>query len=153
MTTEPKVDSFQNMPDHNLEITIGKRNPKDYKVLSDGMLLYHSQKGHRRTSEIINIFLKDKDKKVVGGIVATVLWNGIEINSLWVEESLRGQGLGRKLVDAAEKEGKKRGCTIIYTNTFTWQAPDFYEKLGYTLYGKLENFPPGNNLSYYYKKL
>ncbi len=137
----------------NFEVTVGRPKPKDYKVLSDGMLLYHAKQGHRRTSEVINIFLKDDNKKVHGGIVVTVLWNGMEINSLWVEESLRNQGWGRKLVAAAEKEGKDRDCTIVYTNTFTWQAPGFYERLGYKPYGKLENFPPGNTLTYFYKNL
>jgi GNAT superfamily N-acetyltransferase len=141
------------MDNLNFEITVGRTKPKDYKVLSDGMLLYHDKHGHRRTSEIINIFLKDSHKKVYGGIIVTVLWNGMEINSLWVEESLRGHGWGRKLVEAAEKEGRLRGCTIAYTNTFTWQSPEFYEKLGYKPYGKLDNFPPGNSLTYFSKDL
>lgn len=141
------------MTNFNFEVTVGRPKPKDYKVLSDGMLLYYDKHGHRRTSEIINIFLKDNNKKVHGGVVVTVLWNGMEINSLWVEESLRGQGLGRKLVTAAEKEGKARGCTIVYTNTFTWQAPEFYIKLGYMPYGKLDNFPQGYTLTYFYKNL
>lgn len=141
------------MTNLNFEVTVGRPKLKDYKTLSDGMLSYHAKQGHQRTSEVINIFLKDKNKKVYGGVIVTVLWNGIEINSLWVEESLRGQGWGRKLMEEAEKEGKKRGCTIIYTNTFTWQAPHFYEKLGYKPYGKLDNFPPGNSLTYYYKNL
>lgn len=141
------------MTNYNYEVTVGRPKNRDYKAISDGMLLYHAKHGHRRISEIINIFLKDISKKVHGGIIATVLWNGIEINSLWVEESLRGQGFGSKLVKAAEKEGKLRGCTISYTNTFTWQSPEFYKKLGYKPYGKLDNFPPGNTLTYFYKNL
>lgn len=141
------------MTDLNFEITVGRPQPKDYKVLTEGMLSYHAKKGHRRVSEIINIFLKDKNKKVRGGIIATVLWNGMEINSLWVEKSLRGQGLGRKLLKMAEKEGKIRGCTISYTNTFTWQAPEFYKQLGYKPFGKLDNFPKGFTLTYLYKNL
>jgi GNAT superfamily N-acetyltransferase len=141
------------MTNLNFEVTVGRVKPKDYKTLSDGMLSYHAKQGHPRTSEIINIFLKDESKKVHGGIIVTVLWNGMEINSLWVEETLRGQGWGKKLMEAAENEGRLRGCTIIYTNTFTWQAPEFYEKLGYKPYGKLDNFPPGSTLTYYYKKL
>ncbi len=134
-------------------ITVGRPDFKDYKVLTDGLLKYHAQKGHPRRAEEINIFIKDKYKKVVGGIIITILWNGMEINSLWVEEKLRGQSFGRKLVETAEKEAKIRGCTIAYTNTFTWQAPGFYEKMGYKQFGKLENFPPGNKLTYFYKKL
>lgn len=141
------------MDDYKYEITVGRPNFKDYKTLSDGMLSYHAKQGHPRTSETVNIFLKDKNKKTVGGIIVTILWNGIEINSLWVKESLRGKGLGKKLVEVGEKEGVKRGCTIIYTNTFTWQAPQFYEKLGYKPYGKLDNFPTGNALTYFYKNL
>ncbi len=110
------------MPELNFEITVGRPDFKDYKVLTDGMLLYHAQKGHPRRSEEVNIFLKDKYKKVLGGIIITVLWNGMEINSLWVKESLRKQGWGSKLLKAAENEAKIRGCTISYTNTFTWQA-------------------------------
>lgn len=141
------------MADFNFEVTVGRPDHKDFKVVYEGMLLYHAKKGHRRVSEVINIFLKDKHKKVHGGIIATVLWNGIEINSLWVEESLRGRGWGKKLVEEAEKEGKIRGCTIAYTNTFTWQAPEFYKKLGYKPFGKLDNFPKGYSLTYFYKNL
>lgn len=135
------------------ELTIGRPKPKDYKVLSDGMLLYHAKQGHQRISEIINIFLKDKYGKVHGGIIVTVLWNGMEVNSLWVEQSLRGKGYGRTLLTTAEQKAKEIGCTFAYTNTFSWQAPEFYRKMGYTPYGKLENFPPGNTLTYLYKKL
>jgi ribosomal protein S18 acetylase RimI-like enzyme len=141
------------MSNYNFEVTVGRPKLKDYKVLSDGMLLFHSQNGHQRISEEINIFLKDDKKSVYGGVIVTVLWNGLEINSLWVKESLRGQGWGKKLLLAAEKEGKVRGCTVAYTNTFTWQAPEFYKKLGYKPYGKLDNFPPGSTLTYFSKKL
>lgn len=135
------------------EISIGRVKPKDYKVLSDGMLLYHAKQGHQRTSEVIHIFLKDRQKNVHGGIIFTVLWNGMEINSLWVEESLRGQGYGRTLVTTAEQEAKKIGCTFAYTNTFSWQAPEFYKKLGYKPFGTLDDFPPGKTLTYLMKKL
>lgn len=119
------------MLDLTFTITVGRPNFRDYKVLVNGLLTYHANQGHPRRSEVLHIFLKDKDKKVFGGIIVTILWNGMEINSLWVDESLRGKGWGKKLMEAAEKEGKIRACTIAYTNTFTWQAPNFYKKLGY----------------------
>ena len=53
----------------------------------------------------------------------------------------------------AEVEGVKRGCTFAYTDTFSWQAPEFYKKLGYVEYGKIKDFPIGNSLTYVYKKL
>lgn len=134
-------------------ITEGEPTADDYQILVNGMLAYHASQGHPRKSETLSIFLKDEKGKVFGGIIVSFLWNGMEIRSLWVDETIRKRGWGRKLMQAAELEAVKRGCTIAYTNTFSWQAPEFYKKLGYTLYGKLEDFPKGNCLSYVCKKL
>lgn len=140
---------------NNLKLVVvrGEPNVKDKKVLVKGMLSYHTAKGHPRKSETFSIFIKDRDQKVWGGIIVSYLWNGMEIQTLWVDESLRNQGWGQKLLLAAETEAVKRGCTISYTNTFSWQAPEFYLKLGYTQYGKLDGFPEGSCLSYLRKKL
>jgi ribosomal protein S18 acetylase RimI-like enzyme len=131
----------------------GEPNPEDKQVMVDGLLAHHAKNGHPRKSETFSIFLKDQNEKVLGEVIVTFLWNGMAINSLWVDESIRKQGWGRKLMEAVEKEGKVHGCTVAYTDTFPWQAPGFYEKLGYSLYGKLDDFPKGFALSYYSKKL
>lgn len=141
------------MEDLSFNINVGRPNIKDYRVLEKGMLLYHAEKGHPRRSELIHIFLKDKNAKVRGGVLITILWNGMEINALWVDKSIRNKGWGRRLLEAAEHEGKIRGCTIAYTNTFSWQAPEFYAKFGYKPFGKLVNFPEGNELTYLSKNL
>jgi len=116
-------------------------------------LSHHASKGHPRKSELFSIALKDKNDKVLGGIVVCFLWNGMEIQSFWVDESIRKNGWGSKLMQAVETEAIKRECTVAYTNTFPWQAPEFYKKRGYTLYGKLDNFPKGSDLSYFKKDL
>lgn len=131
----------------------GDLNPQDKQVMIDGMLAYHASHGHPRKTDTFSIVLKNDNQQFLGCVIVTFLWNGMEIQTLWVEESIRKLGWGRKLMLAAEAEALKRGCTLAYTNTFTWQAPQFYEKLGYTLYGKLENFPAGSELSYFCKKL
>ena len=141
------------MTNINFVASSGEPNPEDKKVLVEGMLSHHAKKGHPRKSEVFSIFMKDQNNKVLGGVIVSFLWNGMEIQSLWVDESQRKQGWGQKLMEAVEAEAIKRGCTLAYTNTFSWQAPDFYSKLGYTLYGKLEGFPEGNSLSYFCKKL
>ncbi len=131
----------------------GDLTDRDMEVMVDGMLAYHASKGHPRKVDKYSITIKDEEGKLVGCVMVSFLWNGMEIGTLWVDETKRGQGLGTKLMAMAEDEGKRRGATFAYTNTFTWQAPGFYEKLGYTLYGKLEDFPAGNELSYYRKDL
>ncbi len=141
------------MNDLNFIVTEGEPKPEDFKALSTGLLSHHASHCHIRTWEKYCIFLKDKQGKAHAGIIVTFLWNGMHIDSLWVDESIREQDFGSQLMLMAEDEARKRNCTIAYTDTFSWQAPGFYEKLGYTLYGKLEDFPEDNALSYYSKKL
>lgn len=131
----------------------GELDPEDKKALVNGLLSHHESQGHKRKTDIYSIFLKGANNKPLGGIIVSFLWNGMHIDSLWVDEPIRDQGWGQKLMEAAEKQAVKKGCTIAYTDTFTWQAPEFYKKLGYTEYGKLEGFPEGNSLTYFFKKL
>ncbi|PIQ73442.1 GNAT family N-acetyltransferase [Candidatus Roizmanbacteria bacterium CG11_big_fil_rev_8_21_14_0_20_36_8] len=139
------------MNNYRIEKIMGELDPEDKKVMVDGMLAYHASKGHPRKTEVNSILLKNKENKVKGAVVVSFLWNGMHIDSLWIDETLRNLNWGSKLMEMAEEEAIKRGCTIAYTDTFTWQAPDFYKKLGYTTYGELEDFPKGNSL-YYLKK-
>ena len=56
-------------------------------------------------------------------------------------------------MELAEHEAVKRGCTHAYTCTFSWQAPEFYRRLGYEVFGVLEDYPPGSSLTYATKRL
>lgn len=135
------------------ESSEGEPNPEYKRVLVEGMLAHHKNSGHQREVKTFSVFAKDESNKVIGGVIVSFLWNGMEIQALWVDQTARKQGLGRKLMEMVEEEGIKRGCTISYTNTFSWQAPEFYAKLGYSVYGKLDDFPPGNSLTYFQKNL
>jgi len=141
------------MDNLKLEVIKGEPCPEDKKVMVEGMLAYHKSKGHIRKDEFYSILLKNNDKKLLGTIIVSFRWGGMHIQTLWIDETERNHGWGKKLMQMAEAEAIKRGCTLAYTDTYTWQAPTFYEKLGYELYGKLEDFPKGNSLSYYCKKL
>ena len=141
------------MDNLKLEVINGEPSPEDKKVMVDGMLAYHKSKGHIRKDEFYSILLKNSDKKVLGTIIVSFRWGGMHIQTLWIDETERSHGWGKKLMQMAEAEAIKKGCTLAYTDTYTWQSPKFYEKLGYELYGKLEDFPKGNSLRYYCKKL
>lgn len=125
----------------------------DKKVMVDGMMAYHAQHGHSRKVEHSTITAKNEDNELVGVVIVSFLWNAMEIDSLWVNESYRGKGVGSKLMEMAEDEGRKRGSSFAHTNTFTYQAPDFYKKCGYIEFGRLDNFPEGCSLIYFRKSL
>lgn len=129
--------------------------PEDKKVIIKGMLAYHASCGHIRKGkdDHYSIVIKSKDQKTVGAIVVSFRWHAMHVETLWIDEPLRNKGWGTKLMEEAEKEAVKRKCNLSYTDTLSWQAPGFYEKLGYSLYGKLEDYPKGAYLSYYCKKL
>ena len=82
--------------------------------------------------------------QIVAGLFAFTLWNWLEIRHLWVAEALRHQGLGRHLMLAAEREARLRGCDHAHVDTFTFQAVPFYERLGYSVFGRMEDYPAGH---------
>ena len=141
------------MSNLKLEILNSEPAPEDKKVMVDGMLAYHAKQGYPRKTDFYSILIRDSSNKVVGTISVSFLWNGMHILSLWIDDSIRNQGWGSKMMKMVENEAIKRGCDLAYTDTYTWQAPLFYEKMGYALYGKLDDFPQGCSLSYYCKKL
>jgi GNAT superfamily N-acetyltransferase len=81
-------------------------------------------------------------------------WGGCaEIAHLWVSESHRGQGLGRKLLHAAEAEAVRRGCTQVVLTTHSFQSPGFYERLGYERKYAIEGQPKGHSNIVFVKSL
>lgn len=89
---------------------------------------------------------------LVGGLAAVIEYQAMSIHLLWVDASVRGQGVGKILIHQAEKIARRSKCIMIYLDTFDFQAPRFYEKLGFERWGELGPFPNGHK-RYYYRKL
>ena len=58
---------------------------------------------------------------------------------------MRGEGLGARLMNQAEDQAKLRGCRGAQVDTVSFQAPGFYEKLGFRIIGTVEGFPTGHD--------
>jgi ribosomal protein S18 acetylase RimI-like enzyme len=92
----------------------------------------------------VNFFLRDQGDEVVGGLIAQI-WGGVlHVRFLWVSEPLRGRGFGRQLLEAAERRAIERGCRHVFLETFSFQAPGFYAKLGYRILATAEDWPVGH---------
>ena len=92
------------------------------------------------------------DGKVIGGFWGATMFEWLHVGMLFVPESLRCQGFGSGLMAAAESEARKRGCRGAHVDTFSFQAAPFYQKLGFTLFGVLEDYPPGHSQLYFRKR-
>lgn len=99
-----------------------------------------------------HITLKNNDL-IVGGVIGMVYYRGMHVQLLWVDEGHRFQGLGSKLLVEAEKLAREHGCTVMYLDTFGFQAPDFYPKHGFEVFGVLEKFPKHYNRTFFKKEL
>ena len=93
--------------------------------------------------EAVQIFLRDGESRIVGGLLGHIRWRWLYVAKLWIDEAHRGEGRGRELMAAAETLARSRACLGAYLDTFEYQARPFYEKLGYTLFGTLQGYPPG----------
>lgn len=81
-------------------------------------------------------------------------WGGTcQVTYLWVQESYRRHGLGRALLAAVESEARRRACTQVILLTHTFQAPGFYETLGYHEHAAIPNYPIGHAQLLYVKQL
>ena len=80
----------------------------------------------------INLTLKSEIGEVVGGIRSRAFYQSLTIDFLWIDERFRRIGYGKDLMLKVEGLAKEEGCISANTMTYSFQAPHFYEKLGYT---------------------
>ncbi len=99
------------------------------------------------------VLLHDPAGMLVGGLIGHSIWQWLSIRLLWVDPGHRGAGHGRRLLAAAEVEGRRRGCRHARLNTFSFQAAGFYEHCGYRQVLALDDFPQGHQRLFYVKSL
>jgi len=72
---------------------------------------------------------------------------------LWVAEAERRRGYGGELLARAEAEARRRGCRGVHLDTHEYQAPDFYRRRGYVVFGVLNDYPRGSRRYFLAKAL
>lgn len=95
-----------------------------------------------RTREIhYSVFAKNNLEEIIGGALVYIGRDSAFLDIFWVHKHYRKKGIGRSLLAAVEKHaGDVKGCEWVKLDTFSFQAPDFYLKCGYELYGEVKNF-------------
>ncbi|TMU84951.1 GNAT family N-acetyltransferase [Bacillus sp. BHET2] len=103
--------------------------------------------------EKISFVLRNDEDEIVGGVVGEMFWHHLHVDFLWVSEDFRHGGYGSKLIHQIEEYAREKGCHLVMLDTFSFQAPDFYKKMGYREFGVLEDFPKGRSQHFMEKRL
>jgi GNAT superfamily N-acetyltransferase len=102
---------------------------------------------------LLRVFARDADGRIIGGLLADTYWQYLEVHKLWVSQAHRNKGHASRSMNAAEDEARLRGCKHALLDTFSFQALGFYQKLGYTEFGRLEGFSGKHKRHYLHKRL
>jgi ribosomal protein S18 acetylase RimI-like enzyme len=116
----------------------------DIRLLIHNLVSYNDTQAEKENWRGLGIFIRDEMGKMAGGLHGYTHWGWLFISHLWVAEELRGQGYGTRLVTLAEEEASRRGCQHAHLDTYDFQALGFYQKLGYEVFGVLEDYPSGH---------
>ncbi|MEO1596680.1 MAG: GNAT family N-acetyltransferase [Pseudomonadota bacterium] len=99
----------------------------------------------------VGAFARDETGRIVAGAHGTVTWGWLYVERLWVDEALRGDGVGTEVLARLERAALAHGVFRFRVDTASFQALDFYIKQGYDVFAQLEDSPPGHT-DYYLKK-
>ncbi|MBL4912495.1 GNAT family N-acetyltransferase [Shewanella schlegeliana] len=110
-------------------------NPAIFDALVDGVRQHNLAHMGPEKSKPLAVVAYDDTGKLIAGVAGCTIYDNFLINVVWVDESVRGTGLGRKLMQQAEIEAKQRDCTMAQVDTLSFQAPLFYQKLGFEIIG------------------
>jgi ribosomal protein S18 acetylase RimI-like enzyme len=99
-------------------------------------------------------FIRDKDRNIIAGCNAFVVFGVIYLDQLWIRTDLRRQGLGTRLMESVHEYGKNIGCTMVTLTTMDFQgAVKFYEKLGYIIDFKRQGYARNSSCIFLKKEL
>jgi GNAT superfamily N-acetyltransferase len=125
--------------------------PEDIRFLGDRLYEYNVQQTGVDDGQWLAIFVRDAQQTIRAGVEGWTWCGSCYIRTVWIHQDFRGQGIGTKLLQAAEQEARARGCQQMVLTSFSFQAPGFYQKLGYEVFAVLEDHPRQHR-DYYLRK-
>lgn len=130
--------------------------PESRAAVVDGLVAFNRAQTRHFNGPVATIGLLVKHPETGatdGGLTARVGFGWMFVELLFLPERLRGQGMGRRLMEQAEAVARQHDCIGIWLDTFSFQAPGFYQKLGFTIFGQISDIPPGASRIFLHKQL
>lgn len=141
-------------PKDTVRIAIERSNPAAAsRQLWKGLVRFNRERAGSLNYSRTVVSVRDRKGRLLGGLILQSYWRESYIELLWLSARARGKGLGTKLLEEAERRARGRGSRLIHLNTYSFQAPRFYEKQGYRRFGKMSGSPRGGSRHFYVKRL
>ena len=132
----------------NHVMTKSTPSSEELQFLDDKLYEFNRGQTGQDDGQLFAFLIRNDQQEIVAGLSGWTWAKACEIRTLWVHPAWRGHGYGRSLLGSAEQEARLRGCKVILINSYSFQAPAFYQKCGYQLAWQLSDFPPGHHYCY-----
>ncbi|QXI20892.1 GNAT family N-acetyltransferase [Pseudomonas iranensis] len=138
----------------NLRIELTQSPTEEQRqAILQPLIEYNDAQTGGSKSEPFALMVKDQNGEILGGLYGRMIFRWMFIELLSVPEQGRGQGIGSKLMAQAEALAREKNCHGLWLDTFDFQAPEFYRKLGFSQFGEIVDYPPGHKRHFFQKRL
>lgn len=137
----------------NFKVIVGEGNAELDQRLSDELdKVNAAATAGISPARELTVQIVDSHGQLAAGMSGWTWGVAAGIAMTWVREDVRKDGLGTKLLHDFEQEALERGCTHVFTTSFTFQAPGFYERHGYEELFRWEGLPTPNAADIHFRK-
>ncbi|CAI8874629.1 Predicted N-acetyltransferase YhbS [Pseudomonas sp. IT-P12] len=127
--------------------------PEDREAILAPLRAYNVAQAGDGKAEPLALLVRDDQGEILGGLYGRFFYRWLFIELLSVPEQARGDGMGSQLMRMAEDLAREKECVGIWLDTFSFQAPAFYQKMGYSELGQIVDYPPGHRRHFFQKRL
>lgn len=118
-------------------------SPAQIEFLEDRLYEYYVGTTGINDGRSLGVFLRDDAGTIVAGAAGYTWGETCELRQVWVAAGMRRRGVGRRLMTEVQAEAVRRGCRQVVLTTHSFQAPEFYRKLGFEVVSEISDFPRG----------
>lgn len=141
------------MPSHEIIVT-DVIDEAELKAIEDGLNQFNDDHVGYGDRQPLAVYVRDQDSgEFVGGAVGRSSFGLLFLDLLFLPKTVRGKGMGAQILQRFEEEGRRRGCKSAVVYTISFQAPEFYVRHGWTLFGTIPSDPPGTSRVFLSKAL
>lgn len=128
-----------------------KVNQRLIELLDRGLTAFNQAAYPDPSAAPVVLSIQDREGVTIAGLLGRTAYGWMRVDVIWVDDRHRGKGYGAALLSKAEEIAIDRGCYGAHLDTHGFQAPRFYERLGYEAFGELENYPAEHKHVFYRK--